>query len=401
MRTISDKKIILGVTGGIAAYKSAEIIRLLKTAGAKVRVIMTPGAMEFIRPLTLQALSGNPVHHQLLDEKAELGMSHIELAKWGDFIIVAPASADFIASMAYGKADTLVGAVLLATNAKVTVCPAMNTSMWLHEATTFNVKQLTDRGVKIIGPDIGIQACGDNGPGRMSSPSEIANEIIECTQPREMAGQKVVITAGPTQEWLDPVRYISNQSSGKMGYAIAQAAEEVGADVTLISGPVSLIASPRINFHSVTSAEEMLEKACICSKDADIFISTAAVADYAPVKKISEKIKSTESEIVVSLKKNKDIAKTIANTYPNIFTVGFAAETENLKTYAKEKLKAKNLNAIIANDVSRNDIGFNSEDNEVIWIDRENEKSFPKMNKNLLAKQLITLIAAKAKNIVN
>ena len=401
MSIIRGKKIILGVTGGIAAYKSAEIIRLFKTAGANIRVIMTASAKEFIRPLTLQALSGNPVHHQLLDEKAELGMSHIELAKWGDFIIIAPASADFIASMAYGKADTLLGAVLLATNAKVAVCPAMNMSMWLHEATTSNIKKLTDRGVKIIGPDTGIQACGDNGPGRMSPPSEIVNEIIDCLQPHEMAGKKVVITAGPTQEWLDPVRYISNQSSGKMGYAIAQAAAEAGAEVTLISGPVNLVALPTIKLHSVTSAEEMLEKACICSQNADIFISTAAVADYAPVKKIAEKIKSTESEIVISLKKNKDIAKTIANTYPNIFTIGFAAETQDLKKYAKEKLKAKNLNAIIANDVSRNDIGFNSEDNEVVWIDKEDEKSFPKMNKNLLAKKLITLITAKVKTIVN
>ena len=398
MNTLIDKNIIVAVTGGIAAYKSAEIVRQFKRVNAHIRVIMTPGSKEFIRPLTLQALSGNPVYSELLDEEAEMGMSHIELAKWADLILVAPASADFIADFTHGKADNLLGAVLLATSAKVVICPAMNSSMWLHHATKANVETLLKRDIKIIGPDIGIQACGDTGPGRMSEPTDIFKQCAQCFNAKIFEGIKIIITAGPTREWLDPIRFISNQSSGKMGYAIAQAAVDAGAEVLLVSGPVDLIPPKKVQFHSAMTAQGMLDLVLEHIANAHIFISTAAVADYAPINIAKNKIKSDTKTISISLNKNKDIVKTVATEYPNVYVVGFAAETNNISDYARSKLVSKKLNAIIVNDVSRSDIGFNSDDNEVTWIDKETELEIPKMSKTQLAHKLIELINQKIKN---
>lgn len=388
MSSLSNKRIILGVTGGIAAYKSAEVIRRLQDEGAEVRVVMTPAAEEFIRPLTMQALSGNPVHSQLLDSEAEAGMGHIELARWADLLLIAPASADFIANMVHGRADSLLSAIHLATPAIVAVAPAMNQAMWAHAASLANISVLQERGVRIIGPDEGIQACGDVGPGRMQQPDEIVQLVSGLFQTGRLAGKKLVITAGPTREALDPVRYISNHSSGKMGYALAEAAVEAGAKVTLISGPVDLAPPERCQLRAVVSAEEMLRASLEAAADADIFIAAAAVADYRASTVAGQKIKKQGDQISISLQKNPDIVATVA-TQTDCFVLGFAAETQNIESYAKDKLASKNLNAIIANDVSRGDVGFNAEDNEVSWIDADSTTVFSKRSKAQLARDIL------------
>lgn len=392
MFKLINKRIILGVTGGIAAYKSAELVRRLQDQGAQVRVVMTPGAEEFIRPLTMQALSGHPVFTGLLDEKAEAGMGHIELAKWGDLLLIAPASADFIANMVHGRADSLLGAIYLATPALVSVAPAMNHGMWKHPATSDNIDTLRDRQVYVIGPDSGIQACGDIGPGRMVGPEIIVDQISELFKTGELQGIHVVITAGPTREALDPVRYISNYSSGKMGYALASAAVDAGALVTLISGPVNLAEPEGCKFLSVVSAEEMLSAVLEVSDSAHIFIGAAAVSDYKIESVSDEKIKSSDETLTLTLRKSPDIIQTIANKYEQLFVVGFAAESNNLEGYAKEKLERKGLDAIIANDISRSDIGFNSDSNEVSWIDKSSSLIFSKRRKAQLARDIIQQI---------
>ena len=392
MFKLTNKRIILGVTGGIAAYKSAELVRRLQDQGAQVRVVMTPGAEEFIRPLTMQALSGHPVFTGLLDEKAEAGMGHIELAKWGDLLLIAPASADFIANMVHGRADSLLGAIYLATPALVSVAPAMNHEMWKHPATSDNVDTLRDRQVHVIGPDSGIQACGDLGPGRMVGPEIIVDQISEFFKTGELQGIHVVITAGPTREALDPVRYVSNYSSGKMGYAIASAAIDAGALVTLISGPVNLIEPEGCKFLSVVSAEEMLSAVLEVSESAHIFIGAAAVSDYKIESVSEEKIKSNDETLTLTLRKNPDIIQSVAKKYEQLFVVGFAAESNNLEGYAKEKLEKKGLDAIIANDISRSDIGFNSDSNEVSWIDKNSSLIFSKRSKTQLARDIIQQI---------
>jgi len=388
MSSLSNKRIILGVTGGIAAYKSAEVIRRLQDEGAEVRVVMTPAAEEFIRPLTMQALSGNPVHSQLLDSEAEAGMGHIELTRWADLLLIAPASADFIANMVHGRADSLLSAIHLATPAIVAVAPAMNQAMWAHAASLANISVLQERGVRIIGPDEGIQACGDVGPGRMQQPDEIVQLVSGLFQTGRLAGKKLVITAGPTREALDPVRYISNHSSGKMGYALAEAAVEAGAKVTLISGPVDLAPPERCQLRAVVSAEEMLRASLEAAADADIFIAAAAVADYRASTVAGQKIKKQGDQISISLQKNPDIVATVA-AQTDCFVLGFAAETQNIESYAKDKLASKNLNAIIANDVSRGDVGFNAEDNEVSWIDADSTTVFSKRSKAQLARDIL------------
>jgi len=388
MSSLSNKRIILGVTGGIAAYKSAEVIRRLQDEGAEVRVVMTPAAEEFIRPLTMQALSGNPVHSQLLDSEAEAGMGHIELARWADLLLIAPASADFIANMVHGRADSLLSAIHLATPAIVAVAPAMNQAMWAHAASLANISVLQERGARIIGPDEGIQACGDVGPGRMQQPDEIVQLVSGLFQTGRLAGKKLVITAGPTREALDPVRYISNHSSGKMGYALAEAAVEAGAKVTLISGPVDLAPPERCQLRAVVSAEEMLRASLEAAADADIFIAAAAVADYRASTVAGQKIKKQGDQISISLQKNPDIVATVA-AQTDCFVLGFAAETQNIESYAKDKLASKNLNAIIANDVSRGDVGFNAEDNEVSWIDADSTTVFSKRSKAQLARDIL------------
>ena len=395
MCSLSNKRIIVGVTGGIAAYKSAEIVRRLQDRGADVRVVMTPGAEEFIRPLTMQALSGHPVHCGLLDEKAEAGMGHIELARWADLLLIAPATADFIATMVHGRADNLLAAIYLATPALVAVAPAMNQGMWRHPASLDNAEKLNQRGVTIIGPDSGIQACGDTGPGRMEQPDTIINQASDMFISKSLQGKKVVITAGPTREALDPVRYSSNHSSGKMGYALATAALDAGANVVLISGPVNLSIPERCQYLSVISANDMLLASLEYAKKADIFIATAAVADYRAVSIAENKIKSDSDVLTINFEKNPDIVSTVATANESLFVVGFAAESTDVENYAKGKLKTKGLNAIIANDISRLDIGFNSDDNEVSWIDTDSSIAFSKRSKTQLSRDLIAQIAHK------
>ena len=395
MCSLLNKRIILGVTGGIAAYKSAEVVRRLQDRGAEVRVVMTPGAEEFLRPLTMQALSGHPVHTGLLDEKAEAGMGHIELARWADLLLIAPASADFIANMVHGRADSLLAAIYLATPAKVAIAPAMDQAMWSHSASVENINNLTRRGVTIIGPESGSQACGDIGPGRMEQPDSIIEQASSLFNSGVLQGKKVVITAGPTREALDPVRYISNHSSGKMGYALAAAAIDAGADVTLISGPVALSIPEKCQGILVMSADEMQQAALEFAEGADIFIATAAVADYKAASIASEKIKSGDDKMTISLEKNPDIVSSVASTFEDLFVIGFAAESNDVETYAKGKLEQKHLDAIVANDISRTDIGFNSDDNEVSWIDTDSTIVFSKRSKAQLARDLVAQIAIK------
>ncbi len=393
MSSLANKRIILGITGGIAAYKSAEIVRRLKDQNAEVRVVMTAGAGEFIRPLTLQALSGNPVHTDLLDAEAEAAMGHIELAHWADLLLIAPATANFIATMVHGTADCLLSAVYLATSAKVAVAPAMNQAMWSHAASQQNIEILKARNTVVIGPDEGIQACGDTGPGRLQQPEAITTALEGLFESGLLQGTRVVITAGPTREAIDPVRYISNHSSGKMGYALAGAMAEAGAVVTLITGPLSLAPPPGCKLISVVSAQDMLQASMDTAEAADIFISAAAVADYRVKTIAPQKIKKQAETLSIDLERNPDIIGTVASTYTHLYMVGFAAETENLEAHARDKLARKKLDAIIANDVSRTDIGFNSEDNQVVWIDKQSSRQLDKKNKSQLAREIVTLVA--------
>ncbi|MDA8898189.1 bifunctional phosphopantothenoylcysteine decarboxylase/phosphopantothenate--cysteine ligase CoaBC [Porticoccaceae bacterium] len=395
MSSLSQKRIILGITGGIAAYKSAEITRRLQDEGAEVRVVMSESAQEFIRPLTLQALSGNPVHTDLLDPEAEAAMGHIELARWADIVLIAPATANFVATLNQGSANDLMSSICLATTAPVMIAPAMNQAMWSNSASQQNIESLKQREVIILEPDNGIQACGDVGPGRLPQPETIVRQVASVFKTGEMTGKKVVITAGPTREAIDPVRYISNHSSGKMGYAIADAMIDAGADVTLISGPVSLKQPDRCTLMSVTSAHEMLEAATEAAKGTDIFISAAAVADYYIPKSSDQKIKKKSDKMTLNLAKTPDIVSIVKENNPKLFVLGFAAETQNVEQYAREKLASKNLDAIIANDVSREDIGFNSDDNEALWVEQESTHHFSKCNKAQLARDLVALLATK------
>ena len=393
MSTLSNKRVIVGVSGGIAAYKSAELVRRLQDAGAEVRVVMTPGAEEFIRPLTLQALSGHPVHADLLDPEAEAGMGHIELARWADLVLIAPATADFIATMVHGRANSLLNAVYLATPAMVAVAPAMNQGMWSHPATTANMELLSQRQVKIFGPDNGIQACGDIGPGRMQQPDILVEQVAACFASQQLSGMKMVITAGPTREAIDPVRYISNHSSGKMGYALAEAAIEAGAEVTLISGPVNLQPPERCTLIPVISAADMHSATMSACANADILIASAAVADYRPVTVATQKIKKHADAMTLEMEKNPDIVSAAATKYDDLFVVGFAAETQDVESYARGKLERKNLDAIVANDVSRSDVGFNSDNNEAWWISADTNKAFSIRSKTQLARDIVAAIA--------
>ncbi|MFK8043681.1 bifunctional phosphopantothenoylcysteine decarboxylase/phosphopantothenate--cysteine ligase CoaBC [Congregibacter sp.] len=398
MGHLNNRRVLLAVCGGIAAYKSAELVRKLQDAGAEVRVIMTRGAQEFITPLTLQALSGHTVHHSLLDEEAERGMGHIELARWADLMVVAPATADCMARLAAGRADDLLTTVALATAAPMLLAPAMNQQMWKDSATQSNLATLTERGINIAGPDSGEQACGDIGPGRMLDPELIAEQAASLFESGVLAGQRVVITAGPTREPLDPVRYISNHSSGKMGYALARAAIEAGATVDLVSGPVALTAPDRVQLHNVTTAKEMLDACMQLVNDCDIFIGCAAVADYRPVTAAEQKIKKSEEEMSLQLVRNPDVLAQITNCSPKPFSVGFAAETEKLREHAIGKLERKNLDMIVANDVSDSSIGFNSEDNAALLLwqnaDGLDELNIEKCSKDVLAGMVVVQIGA-------
>lgn len=397
MRRLHNKRIVLGVGGGIAAYKSAELIRKLKEQGADVKVVMTRAGCEFITPLTLQALSGNPVHVDLLDPNAEAAMGHIELARWADLVIIAPTTANLLARLAAGQANDLLTTLVLATDAKVMLAPAMNQAMWRDSVTQENVNKLLTRGFLIVGPDSGEQACGDIGPGRMLEPIAIAQHIANSFTTKALTGKRVVITAGPTQENIDPVRYITNHSSGKMGFALAEAAVEEGAEVILISGPVSLATPDRVERINVVSAQDMLV-ACESVMPSDIFIAVAAVADFRPQVVAKQKLKKqpdNEQGLLLELVRNPDILATIAAKEDRPFCVGFAAETENLLEYAEKKLKAKNLNLIVANDVSNPAIGFNSDDNMITLVDRElNTTRLALTNKAKIARRLMELITS-------
>lgn len=394
MHRLTNRHILIGITGGIAAYKSAELTRLLKKAGADVRIVMTPAATEFITPLTLQALSGHPVHLHLLDPEAEAGMGHIELAKWADLILIAPASADFIARCAAGMGNDLLTTLCLATTAPVCLAPAMNQAMWRDPHTQSNIESLKATGMKVFGPDSGEQACGDTGPGRMLEPPTLAELAAAEFENLTLSGKTVFITAGPTREPIDPVRFISNHSSGKMGYALAQAAVDAGARVKLISGPVNLVVPERVECIQVETAEEMLAAALEDINSCDLFIGAAAVADYRPVAVAEHKIKKGQEEIMeLRLIKNPDIIASVAALSKRPFTVGFAAETHDLLGYARSKLERKKLDLIIANDVSVQGIGFNSDDNRVTLVDVNGEMPLPQTSKRLLARQLIEHIA--------
>ena len=396
MSSLTNKHILLGVTGGIAAYKSADLVRRLQDAGACVQVVMTSAAQQFITPLTMQALSGHPVHTELLDPTAEAGMGHIQLARWADLILIAPASADFIARLAQGQADDLLATLCLATAAPIAIAPAMNQGMWLNASTQANMQTLVSRKIAILGPAEGSQACGDVGFGRMLEPLQLRDAVASMFQSGSLAGKKVVITAGPTREAIDPVRYISNHSSGKMGYALAQAAIEAGAHVVLISGPVALNVPERVQRITVITAEEMLHECLQQAGDCDLFIAAAAVADYRPAHIAEQKIKKTHEEsLVITLVKNPDIVATIASLEKKPFTVGFAAESENLHSYAQQKLRDKKLDLIIANNISDKNIGFNSDDNAVSVIDQQQILELSLQNKQQLAKELIAIIATK------
>lgn len=395
---LAGKKILLGISGGIAAYKSADLVRRLKERGAEVRVILTPAAAEFITPLTLQALSGNPVGQSLLDPAAEAAMGHIELAKWADFIIVAPASADVIARITHGMANDLLTTCILASSAPLAIAPAMNQQMYKNIATQANLATLISRNIHIFGPNAGEQACGDVGPGRMLEPLQLVDAVIgvlatPAQQP--LQGVKVTITAGPTREAIDPVRYISNHSSGKMGYALATAAAALGADVTLISGPVQLATPTGVTRIDVTTAEQMYVSSMQQAPKSDIFIGCAAVADFRVAALASQKIKKTADNdgLTLQLVKNPDIIASVAAlTAQRPFTVGFAAETEKVAEYARQKLQKKNLNLICANDVSDPALGFNSEQNAITVYSTTAEFALGQRNKTDLAQALISLI---------
>jgi len=396
MQRLYRKRIVLGVGGGIAAYKSAELVRRLRDQGAEVRVVMTQGGREFITPLTLQALSGHPVHMDLLDPAAEAAMGHIELAKWADLILIAPATADLMARLAQGIANDLLTTLVLATDAPVALAPAMNQAMWRDDATQANSQVLIERGLHMFGPASGSQACGDVGLGRMLEPDDLAQLAADCFKREALTGRHVLITAGPTQENIDPVRYITNHSSGKMGFALAEAAVEAGAKVTLVTGPVHLPTPDRVNRIDVVSARDMLA-ACEAAMPCDLLIAAAAVADYRPEVVAQHKLKkdpSTGEGMLLQMVRNPDILATLAQRDDRPFSVGFAAETEKLLDYAARKLKDKNLDLIVANDVANPSIGFNSEENAITIIDRDlQQSSLAQTSKGKIARQLIAFIA--------
>ncbi|AUL73781.1 bifunctional 4'-phosphopantothenoylcysteine decarboxylase/phosphopantothenoylcysteine synthetase [Pseudoalteromonas sp. 13-15] len=394
MMTLTNKKIVLGISGGIAAYKCAELVRRLKEHGCEVKVVMTESAKHFITPLTMQALSGEIVSDSLLDPAAEAAMGHIEFAKWADLILVAPATCNIIAKMATGIADDLLTTLLLATPAKVAVAPAMNQQMYAHAATQANLATLKARNVLIWGPGKGEQACGDVGSGRMLEPHELVAFCVEEQPPQILAGKTITITAGPTREPLDPVRFISNHSSGKMGYALAEAALLLGANVNLISGPVTIKAPTGANLINIESAEQLLNEALVYAPQSDAFIGCAAVADYRAGEVATQKMKKQGDELTLTLVKNPDVIAAVANIEKNRpYTVGFAAETQNVESYAKGKLVNKNLDMICANDVSQSGLGFNSDQNALTLYWQNKQLELPVSSKSAIALKVIEQLA--------
>ncbi|HDR1056750.1 TPA: bifunctional phosphopantothenoylcysteine decarboxylase/phosphopantothenate--cysteine ligase CoaBC [Pasteurella multocida] len=396
MQPLQSKRIVVGITGGIAAYKSIELIRLLRKNQADVRVVLTPAAAEFVTPLTLQAISGNAVAQSLLDPQAELAMGHIELAKWAEAIVIAPASADFLARLTVGMANDLLSTLCLATQAPLLLAPAMNQQMFAQAITQQNLSALVQRGYHVVGPNAGEQACGDVGLGRMSEPSEIYTSLCELfhTQ-QDLVGLKVAITAGPTQEAIDPVRYISNHSSGKMGFAIAEAFAERGATVTLISGPVNLATPEKVQRINVISAQDMHQQALKSAVENQIFIGCAAVADYRVAEIATQKIKKAGDEINLTLVKNPDIIADVGHlAVQRPFTVGFAAETQHVEQNAQDKLQRKKLDMICANDVSGGQV-FGQDQNSLHLFWHNGSTKLALESKKTLAKQLVNQIIAR------
>ncbi|MCG6871391.1 MAG: bifunctional phosphopantothenoylcysteine decarboxylase/phosphopantothenate--cysteine ligase CoaBC [Gammaproteobacteria bacterium] len=395
MALLPNKRVLLGVSGGIAAYKSPDLVRRLREAGAEVRVLMTRAAMEFVTPLTFQAVSGHPVYSELLDEKAEAGMGHIELARWADLVLVAPATADTLARLAQGRADDLLAAACLARRGILAVAPAMNQAMWENPATRGNLRALESAGVTILGPGHGSQACGDEGAGRMLEPAEIAQRAAALFETGGLAGRHVVITAGPTFEPIDPVRGLTNRSSGTMGFAIAEAAVEAGARVTLVSGPVALAAPQRVDcLVRVETAMQMRDAVMAHMPDCDVFIAVAAVADYRPARALPRKIKKDAEQLSLELVRNPDIVAEVAALPRRPFTVGFAAETDQLEQNAQAKLVAKGLDLICANPVGP-DTGFGDGATSLLLIDAQGQHPLPLDSKPRLARALVDYLARR------
>jgi len=397
LKSLANKNILLGVTGGIAAYKSAEIVRHLKKSGASVRVVMTKSAEEFITPLTLQALSGNRVSTELLDAEAEAAMGHIELAKWADGILIAPATANTLARISSGRGDDLLSTVTLAFDGPVSLAPAMNQAMWLDKRTQENLEKLIQQDFGICGPGSGEQACGDIGLGRMLEPLEILEIFSLSFSKGAMLGKSILITAGPTQEPIDPVRFITNRSSGKMGYSLAEAAIESGANVTLISGPVNIEPPTNCNLVEIKTAKEMYESVMHHIKGMDVYIGTAAVSDYSPAHINESKLKKDGSNAAMTLQliENQDILKSVSELNDRPYVVGFAAETEDLIENAEKKLKNKKLDLIVANDVSDKEIGFDSDQNEVTLITHKGKELIQRQNKKKISKKIIDFISKR------
>jgi len=403
MSTLAHKQICVVVTGGIAAYKAPELVRQIKAAGARVQVVMTAAAQEFVRPLTFQAVSGEPVHTELLNPLAEAAMGHIELARWADLVLVAPASADFLARLAHGLADDLASTLCLATPAPVLVAPAMNQQMWRNAATAANVELLRSRGIRFCGPAVGVQACGDTGPGRMPEPTALraaaesvfANGAPLAPAPQLLAGVTVLLTAGPTQEPIDPVRFITNRSSGKMGFALAEAARDAGARVIVVAGPAAVPAPAGCEVLRVTSAAEMHQAVMSRVSGCDIFIGAAAVADYTVATPAAHKVKKRGEDLSLTLVPTVDILAAVARLAQRPFTVGFAAETENLESYARQKLETKRLDLIAANLVGVPGSGFESDDNELSVYWSSGGTALGKASKQMLAHRLIAVIAER------
>jgi phosphopantothenoylcysteine decarboxylase/phosphopantothenate--cysteine ligase len=390
---MEGKRILLGVTGGIAAYKSPDLVRRLRERGAEVQVVMTAGAREFVTPMTFQAVSGRDVRSELWDPAGEAAMSHIELARWADLVLVAPATADFLARLAAGQANDLLTTLCLATTAPICVAPAMNRVMWANAATRANVATLRSRGIRLLGPGEGDQACGEVGEGRMLEPLQLAEAAAaSLASSGPLAGKRVVITAGPTRERIDPVRFISNRSSGKMGFAVAQAARAAGAEVVLITGPVTLTTPAGVRRVDVESAADMLGAVNAEVAGADIFIGTAAVADYRPAQPAARKIKKTNEQLGIDMTRTVDILASVAARPDRPFVVGFAAETESVEHYAKQKLLKKNLDMIAANEVGHDKV-FEKDDNSLLVLWRSGRKELPHASKQSLARDLVALVA--------
>jgi phosphopantothenoylcysteine decarboxylase/phosphopantothenate--cysteine ligase len=394
---LAGKHVLLGVTGGIAAYKSPDLVRRLRDAGAEVRVVMTPSATRLVAPTVFQAVSGHPVRSGLWDEAAEAAMGHIELARWADLVVIAPATAHLMSELAAGSAGSLLTTLCLATSAPVVLAPAMNQAMWRHPATQANRSTLESRGVRFIGPDAGSQACGDVGPGRMVEPAEIAARLDQGTASSVaglMAGLTVVVTAGPTRELIDPVRFVSNRSSGKMGFAVARAAAEAGARVILVAGPVHLPTPAGVERHDVETAEEMYRTTLDLIGGADIYIGAAAISDYRPREIAAHKIKKKTETLTLEMTKSPDLLATVARLPQRPFTVGFAAETEKLEEHARLKLTGKRLDMIVANQVGTR-LGFDDDDNQAVVLWADGQHALGRKSKGDLALEIVTVIAGR------